>query len=85
MTEEEWLQGGPTSWIDDVEEKEVAVVHIDGTHDVKILPDKSILDNPLHFKTTFTDIMVGKDVKDYPHVPADWYIKHHRAITRGQG
>jgi hypothetical protein len=40
---------------------------------VEILPDKSFLENPLHFKTTSTGITVGEDVKDYPHIPADWY------------
>jgi hypothetical protein len=73
LTEEEWLQGGLTSWVDDVVEEEVLVVHVDGTQEGEILPDKSFLENPLHFKTTSTGIMIGEDVKDYPHVPADWY------------
>ena len=32
-----------------------------------------MLEEPLHFKTTLTRIVVGQDVKDYPKVPADWY------------
>jgi hypothetical protein len=31
LTEEEWLQGGITPWIDDVVEEEVLAVHVDGT------------------------------------------------------
>ena len=31
------------------------------------------LEEPLHFKTTYTRIVVGQDVKDYSKVPADWY------------
>ena len=31
------------------------------------------LEEPLHFKTTSKEIMVGQDVKDYPKVPPDWY------------
>ena len=73
LTEEEWLQGGLTPWVDEVTEEEVLAVHVDGTQEVEILSDKSFLENPLHFKTTSTGIIVGEDVKDYPHVPTDWY------------
>ena len=31
------------------------------------------MEEPLHFKTTSTGIVVGHDVMDYPDVPADWY------------
>jgi hypothetical protein len=31
------------------------------------------VEEPLHFKTTSTEIMAGQDVKDYPKVPSDWY------------
>lgn len=48
-------------------------VHVDNTQEVEILPHTSRLENPLHFKTTSTGITVGDDVKDFPHVPADWY------------
>ena len=48
-------------------------VHVDDTLKIEVLPDKSLLDNPLHFKTKFTWITVGEDVKDYPYVPPDWY------------
>ena len=48
-------------------------VHVDDTQEVEIIPDTLQLENPLHFKTTFTGITVGEDVKDYPHVLADWY------------
>ena len=73
LTEEEWLQGGLTPWVDEVTEGEVLTMHVDGTQEVEILPDKSFAENPLHFKTTSTGIIVGEDVKDYPNVPADWY------------
>ena len=33
----------------------------------------SKLEEPLHFKTTSMDIIVGHDVKDYPNVPSNWY------------
>ena len=56
-----------------MEEEEELAVHVDGTQEIKILPDTLRLKNPLHFKTTSTGITVGEDVKDYPHVPADWY------------
>ena len=31
------------------------------------------LEEPLHFKTMSTGIVVGQDVKDYPKIPTDWY------------
>lgn len=59
--------------MDGLEEKNVVVVRVDGTQEVEVLTDNVLLENPLHFKTTSTGITVGKDVKDYPHVPSDWY------------
>lgn len=73
LIEEEWMQGGLTPWIDDVREEEVFAVHVDDTQEVKIIPNMSVLDNPLHFKTTSTGITVGEDVKDSPHVSTDCY------------
>ena len=48
-------------------------VQVDDTLKIEVLPNKSLLDNPLHFKTTSTWITVGEDVKDYPYIPPDWY------------
>lgn len=48
-------------------------VEVDGTLEIEVLLDKSLLENPLHFKTTSTGMMVDDDVKDYSHVPPDWY------------
>jgi hypothetical protein len=31
------------------------------------------LEKPLLFKTTYTGIVAGQDVKDYSNVPPDWY------------
>ena len=64
MTEEEWLQGGLTPWVDDVVKMDAFAVEVDGTLEVEVLPDKSLLEKPLHFKTTSTGITVGEDVKD---------------------
>ena len=33
LTEEKWIQGGLTPWIDDVELSNVSLVHVDGTQD----------------------------------------------------
>ena len=33
LTTEEWIQGGLTPWIDDVELSDVSLVHVDGTQD----------------------------------------------------
>lgn len=52
-------------------------MHMDGTQEAEILLDALWLENPLHFKTTSTSITVGEDVKDYPHIPADWYRNTH--------
>ena len=46
--------------------------HTSVVHDEAIV-EVSKLEEPLHFKTTSTGIVVGPNVKDYPNVPADWY------------
>ena len=73
LTEEEWILGGLTPWVDSVEKSDVNLVHVDGTQDEEAIMEAEKLEEPLHFKTTSTEIVVGRDVKDYPHVPADWY------------
>ena len=73
LTEEEWLQGGLTPWVDGIEECSVGLVHIDGTKDKEAIFEAAKLKEPLHFKTTSTSILVDQDVKDYPKVPPDWY------------
>ena len=73
LTEDEWVKGGLTPWIDDVGEIEVGVVHVDGTQEEEAIIGVEKLEEPLHFKTTSTGILVGHDVKDYPKVPLDWY------------
>ena len=54
-------------------EVDAFAVEVDGTLEIEVLPDKSLLEKPLHFKTTSTGITVGEDVKDYPYVPPNWY------------
>ena len=56
-----------------MEESDVSLVHVDGTQDEEAIVEAARLEEPLHFKTTSTGIMVGQDVKDYPKVPPDWY------------
>ena len=73
LTEEEWILGGLTPWVDSMEESDVSLVHVDGTQDEEAIMEAEKLEEPLHFKTTSTGIVVGQDVKDYPKVPADWY------------
>ena len=51
LTEDEWLQGGLTSWIDVIEEGEINVVHVDGTQDEEAIINTSKLAEPLHFVT----------------------------------
>ena len=46
---------------------------MDGTQEENAIMEIEKLKEPLHFKTTSTEIVIGQDVKDYPHVPADWY------------
>ena len=73
LTEEEWVQEGLTPWIDDVEVSDMNLVHIDGTQDEEAMLKLSKLEEPLHLKTTFTGIIIGRDVRNYPNVPLDWY------------
>ena len=73
LTKEEQILGGLTSWVDSLEESDISLVHVDGSQDEEAIVEASRLEEPLHFKTTSTRIMVGQDVKDYPKVPADWY------------
>ena len=73
FTENEWILGGSTSYIDSVEKSDVSLVHMDATLDKEAIVEAARLEEPLHFKTTSTGIMVGQDVKDYPEVPPDWY------------
>ena len=72
LTEEEWVLGGLTPWVDGMEESEVSLVYVNGTQDEEAIIEAEKLEEPLHFKTTSMGIMVGQDVKDYPKVPPDW-------------
>ena len=67
---EDWMQGGLIPYLDGVEENDEVTGEIDGIQEVERLPDNGLLKNS-YFKTTSTKIMVGGDVKDYPHVPTD--------------
>ena len=73
LTEEEWVKGGLTPWVEEVGKVEVGAVHVDGTQKEEAIMEMDKLEEPLHFKTTSTSIMVGHDVKDYPKVPSYWY------------
>ena len=44
------------------------MVHVNGIQDEEAIIDAAKLEEPLHFKTTSTNIVVGQDVKDYPKV-----------------
>ena len=46
---------------------------MDGIQDEEVIVEAARLEEPLHFKTTSTGIVVGQDVEDYPKMPADWY------------
>lgn len=85
LTEEEWVKGGLTPWTDEVGEMEVGVVHVDGTQEEDAIIEVEKLEEPLHFKTTSTGILVGHDVKDYPKVPPDWYrnTEEQTHVTEG--
>ena len=73
LTEEEKFKGGLTPWVDEVGEMEIGMVHVDGTQEEEAIIEVEKLEEPLHFKTTSTGILVGHDVKDYLKVPPDWY------------
>jgi hypothetical protein len=59
--------------VDDVEESEVSLINVDGTQEEEVIIESSKLEDPLHFKTTSTGIVVDQDVKYYPNLPSDWY------------
>ena len=44
LTEEKWVQGGLTPWIDDVEIGDVSLVHVDGTQDEEAMLEFSELE-----------------------------------------
>ena len=52
LTEEEWILGGLTPWVDSVDDGEVNLVLVDGTQDDEVIVKASKLEEPLHFKTT---------------------------------
>ena len=85
LTEEEWDKGGLTPWVKEVGEMEVGAVYVDGTHDHEAIIEIHKLEEPLHFKTTSTGIIVGHDVKDYPKVLPDWYrnTEEQTHVTEG--
>lgn len=49
LTEEEWVKGGLTPWVDEIGEMEVGVVHVDETHEKKAIIEVEKLEEPLHF------------------------------------
>lgn len=65
LEEEDWLQGGLIPWVDGIKECSVDLVHVDENQDEEGLCEAALLENPLHFKTIFTGIVVSEDVKDY--------------------
>lgn len=67
------VRGGLIPWLDGVEDSDVSIVHVDGTRDEEAMLEATRLEEPLHFKTMSTGIVVGQNVKDYPKVPPDWY------------
>ena len=48
-------------------------MHVDGTQYEKVIIVAAKLEEPLHFKTISSGIIVDQHVKDYPKVPPDWY------------
>ena len=73
LTEEEWILGGLTPWVDSVDGSEINTIHVDSTQDDIAILEASTLEEQLQFKTTSTGIIVGQDVKNYSNVSADWY------------
>ena len=59
-------------------------MHVDGTQYVEVLGDSALLEEPLHFKTTSTGIVVGEDVKDYSKSPSGLVSEYNGAVTRVQ-
>ena len=84
-TREEWVKGGLTLWVDEIEKKEIGAVHVNDTLKEGAIIEMDKLEEPLHFKTTSTGILVGHDVKDYPKVPPDWYrnTEEQTHVTEG--
>ena len=56
----------------------MSLVHVDGTQDEEAMLERSKLEEPLHFKTTSTSIIVSHDVKDYPNVALAVIIRARR-------
>ena len=85
LTEEEWVKGGLTPWVDEIGKMGVGAVHVDGTEAEQTIIEVEKLEEPLYFKTTSIGILLGHDVKDYPKVPPDWYwnTKEQTHITEG--
>ena len=85
LTKEDWIKGGLTPWVKEVGKVEVGAVHVDGTQEEEVIIEMDKLEEPLHFKTTSTGIMVGHDVKDYPKVPPNWYrsTEEQTHVTEG--
>ena len=46
LTEEEWVKGGLTPWVDEVR---VGVVHVDGIQEEEVIIEVEKLEEPLHF------------------------------------
>ena len=85
LTEEEWILGGLTPWVDNMEESDVSLVRVDGTQDEDAIMEMERLEESLYFKTTSTGIVVGQDVKDYSNVPADWYRNKDEQVHVTEG
>ena len=51
---------------------------------MEVLGDSALLEEPLHFKTTSTGIVVGEDVKDYSKSPSGLVSEYNGAVTRVQ-
>ena len=44
LTEEEWLLGGLTPWVDSMEKSNVSLVHVDGTQDEEAIVEAARLE-----------------------------------------
>ena len=60
LTEEEWILGGLTPWVDSVDEGEINVIHVDGTQDDEAILEASKLEEPLHFKPRLRGLSLVK-------------------------
>ena len=63
-----------------MEESDVSLVHVDGTQDEKAIMKAEKLEEPLHFKITSTEIVIGQDIKYYPKVPTEWYRNKYEQV-----